>query len=61
METQVGHTDELMLITWKSPHWKTTLRKTQEETGSIRLDAFMQVKASVATDDKSNFKWLLSC
>ena len=61
METQVGHIDELMLITWKSPHWKTMLGKMQEETGSVGLDAFTQVKASVATDDKSNFKWLRSC
>ena len=61
METQVGHTDELMLITWKSPHWKTTLGKTQAETSSTRLDGFTRVKASVATDDKLNFRWFLSC
>lgn len=60
METQVGHIYEPALIIWKSPRWKTSAPKGQEEMGSRRPDAFLQVTASGAANDKLNFLRFLS-
>lgn len=58
METQVGHIYEPALIIWKSLHWKTVLQKGRRSAPDTAV-VFLQVTASVAANDKPNFRWFL--